>query len=465
MSKVAILIVDDDASVRSAVGALLAAAGYVPDTAADGLEALARFEQSRPDLVLGDLTMPGMAGLELLERLKQRDVALPIVIMTAPAEIKTAVAAMRQGIAIDYVTKPLYLDEVLIVIEHALERSRLRAEARDLRSRLRERYSFENIIGSSAKMQRLIKTVAQVAPSAAPVLVSGEPGTGKALVAATIHEHSSRAAGLFVRLHCVALAESLQLEELLGRERGAVSRAGERRDGRFRQPRGGTLFLDEIANLSAVAQAELLHVLQERAFEHTSSPQAVDVRVVVATSHDLGELVLGGRFNEDLYHLLNAIELHLPPLRERASDIPALATHFLRRVAAETHEPVPSISESALRALTSYAWPGNVRELENVIEQAVALCDNEQIETRHLPVGLAVSSRYASPQIPGARLDELERYAILQTMEAVSGSTSRAAEILGISVRKIQYKLHEYSAAASEPSTKARRSAGDVSEN
>jgi len=458
MSKGKILVVDDETSARTALAELLRGEDYTVETAGDGFKALGRMDEFGPDLVLTDLNMPGMDGVELLRKLKESDADLPVVLMTAFGGVETAVSAMREG-ATDYLTKPLNTDELLIVLERTIETAKLRREASDLRTKLNDRYSFENIVGSSPEMQRVFKTVAQIAPSRATVLLTGESGTGKELVAAAIHHHSPRSAGPFVKLHCAALAESLLESELFGHERGAYTGADRKREGRFEQANGGTLFLDEIGEISLATQVKLLRVLQEREFERVGGGQTlrVDVRVIAATNRDLKEMVAAGRFREDLYYRLNVINLNLPSLRQRPSDVPALAMHFLKRYATENDKPVKSIGDAALTQIVNYPWPGNVRELENVIERAVVLADGESIELAHLPPELEVATRRnGAPTIPGASMDELERYAILKTMEAVGGSTSRAAEILGISVRKIQYKLQEYSAA---PRGKASSSA------
>jgi two-component system NtrC family response regulator/two-component system response regulator HydG len=387
--------------------------------------------------------------------------------MTAFSGVETAVSAMREG-ATDYLTKPLNTDELMVVLERALESANLRRETAVLRGRLEERYSFHNIVGSSPEIQRVFKSVAQVAPSRATVLVTGESGTGKELIAAAIHQRSPRAGKPFVRLHCAALAESLLESELFGHERGAYTGADRRREGRFEQADGGTLFLDEIGEISGATQVKLLRVLQEREFERVggNQPIRVDVRVIAATNRDLKAMVAAGTFREDLYYRLNVINLTLPALRARPSDVPALAVHFLKRYAEENGKPILSISDAALAQLASYPWPGNVRELENVIERAVVLTEGASIEPEHLPPEIAVAVRRNDvPVIPGATMDELERYAIMKTLESVGGATGRAAEVLGISVRKIQYKLQEYaSAPKSHVPALARSTPVDVDE-
>ena len=447
MSKANILVVDDEAAARTALAEFLKSEGYAVETAGDGFKALGKVDAFEPDLVLTDFNMPGIDGIELMEKLKEHEPELPVVLMTAFGAVETAVSAMRKGAA-DYLLKPLNLDELLIVLERALERTRLRRETSELRTRLDERYSFENIVGSSQEMQAVFKSIVQIAPSRATVLLNGESGTGKELVAAAIHHRSPRAAGPFVRLHCAALAETLLESELFGHERGAYTGAERKREGRFEQANGGTLFLDEIGEISLATQVKLLRVLQEREFERVGGNQTihVDVRVIAATNRDLKAMVAAGRFREDLYYRLNVITLTLPPLRQRQADVPALAMHFLKRYAEENGKNVTALSDAVLALLVAYAWPGNVRELENAIERAVVIAEGDTVEPHHLPPELAVASRRnaGAPPIPGSTMDELERYAIMKTLESVAGSTSRAAEILGISVRKIQYKLQEY---------------------
>jgi DNA-binding NtrC family response regulator len=296
-------------------------------------------------------------------------------------------------------------------------------------------------------MQKVFKVISQVAPSRASVLLTGESGTGKELVAAALHQHSPRAKGPFIRLHCAALAENLLESELFGHERGAFTGAVARRDGRFQLADGGTLFLDEIGEISPALQVKLLRFLQEHEFERVGGSQTikVDVRVVAATNRNLAEEVKAGRFREDLYYRLNVVSIELPALKERPSDIPLLADHFLAQYAQENGKPITGFTDEAMDVLTRYTWPGNVRELENAIERAVVLTSGSLIESDTLPATVVpTQAAPVGPQIPGSSLAELEKYAILKTLEATGGSTSKAADVLGISVRKIQYKLHQY---------------------
>jgi len=443
-----ILIVDDEVNARSALVELLRDEGYAVESAADGFKAVGKAAEFAPDLVVTDLKMPGMDGLQLLAKLRENDPDLPVIVMTAFGEVETAVKAMRAG-ARDYLAKPVNVGELSVVVARELEQRRLRAETGLLRQRLSEKYSFSNIIGSSAPMQAVFKTVAQIAPSRASVLIAGESGTGKELIAAAIHERSPRAGGPFVKLHCAALAESILESELFGHERGAFTGAQTRRDGRFFQAHKGTLFLDEIGEISPAVQVKLLRFLQEREFERVGGNEtiSVDVRMLAATNRNLQQMVADGKFREDLYYRLNVITIEMPPLRQRPSDVPLLAAFFLRKYAAENGKDVRGLSSEALDLLTAYAWPGNVRELENVIERAVVVAPSNEISPADLPPQLGASRSRDGLEIPGATMDQIERYAITKTLESTGGSTSRAAEILNISVRKIQYKLHEYESA------------------
>jgi DNA-binding NtrC family response regulator len=449
MSKGRILVVDDEANARNALAEILRDEGYSVETAADGFKALPKLADSNPELVLTDLKMPGMDGVELMSKVHAQDPEIGVVIMTAFGAVDTAVKAMRQGAA-DYLTKPLNADELLVVLARTLERYRLRRETQHLKQRLDEKYSFDNIIGHSPQLQQVFKTIQQVSPSRATVLITGESGTGKELIAAAIHQHSPRSRGPFVKLHCASLAENLLESELFGHERGAFTGAERRREGRFEHANGGTLFLDEIGEIAPSTQVKLLRVLQEREFERVGGNQTIrtDVRLIAATNRDLRAMVDAGRFREDLYYRLNVVNLHVPPLRERVSDIPTLAAHFMSKFARENHKDVRHISDGALVRLAAHPWPGNVRELENVMERAVVMAPGGTIEADHLPPELTPVRRDAEgPQIPGWSLADIERFAILRTLEAQGGSTSKAADVLGISVRKIQYKLQEYNSS------------------
>ena len=334
---------------------------------------------------LTDLRMPGMDGLELMHKAHALDAEIVVVLMTAFGAVDSAVAAMRQGAA-DYLAKPINIDELLIVLERELERRRLRAETGQLRQRLAEKHRVSSIVGTSPAMQEVFDTIMQVAPSRASVLITGESGTGKELVAAALHEHSPRARGPFVKLHCAALAETLLESELFGHERGSFTGAIARRDGRFQQAHGGTLFLDEIGEIAPSIQVKLLCFLQEHELERVGGNQTikVDVRVVAATNRDLLTRVKQGAFREDLYYRLNVVAIEMPSLRTRVSDIPLLATHFLGRYAKENGKAITGFADAALERLAGYHWPGNVRELENTVERAVVVCRGDTIRPEDL---------------------------------------------------------------------------------
>ena len=444
-----ILVVDDEVNARSALAELLREEGYSVETAADGFKALPKLDEFSPDVVVTDLKMPGLDGLGLMTKALEQDPERSVIVMTAFGAIDSAVAAMRAGAA-DYLTKPINFDELLLVVERAMERRRLRQEAGQLRRRLAERHKIPSIIGSSPAMQKVFDTVLQVAPSRASVLITGESGTGKELVAAALHEHSPRASGPFVKLHCASLSETLLESELFGHERGAFTGAVARRDGRFQQADRGTLFLDEIGEISPSVQVKLLRFLQEHEFERVGGNQTikVDVRIITATHRNLLERVQQGLFREDLYYRLNVVSIEVPPLRQRPSDIGLLAHHFLARYAKENGKTITSISDAAMDKLIRYPWPGNVRELENAVERAVVICRSDAIRPEDLAVTLAApgpgTKQDGYPPVPGSTLSDIERYAILRTLEHTGGSTSRAADLLGISPRKIQYKLQEY---------------------
>jgi DNA-binding NtrC family response regulator len=428
-----ILVVDHEVNARSALAELLKDEGYDVEMAADAFKALGKYESFAPQVVITDLKMPGMDGIELVKKIRAGEDPAAVIVMTAFGAVQTAVDAMRAGAA-DYLTKPLNFDELLVVMEKVLETEQLRRETQQLRSRVRDRVAPNNMIGNTPPIQRVFEIIDQVAPSRATVLISGESGTGKELVANAIHQRSNRAGGPFVKLHCAALAESLLESELLGHERGSFTGAMARKDGRFSLADGGTLFLDEIGEISPSIQVKLLRFLQEHEFERVGGTQTirVDVRIIAATNRNLAEEVAKGRFREDLYYRLNVVALEMPALRERRGDIPLLAKFFLDKFAKANDKAIEGFSPQALETIVSYDWPGNVRELENAIERAVVLTSGSQIEARSLPTTIKpVAAVPGMPAIPGATMAELERYAILETMKACGGSTSKCAEMLG----------------------------------
>ena len=447
--KARILVVDDEPSARSGLEKLLKQEGYVVETAPDGPTAIALAADNAPDLVVTDLKMPGMDGVELLRKLHETYRDLPVIVATAFGDVASAVAAMRSG-AEDYLTKPLDFDTLVVVAERALQRKELRIETENLRRQLREREGggMQGLIGASPAMQRVYRVARQVAPSRATVLITGESGTGKGELARAIAEMSTRRKAPFVALHCAALAETLLESELFGHEKGAFTGADRRRQGRFEQADGGTIFLDEIGDIPALTQVKLLRFLQERTFERVGGNESmrVDVRLIAATNRDLAQDVRDGRFREDLYYRLNVVHIEMPALRLRGSDAVVLAEHFVRRFAEENHKRIDGFTEKARAKILSHRWPGNVRALENAIERAVVLCEGTVLDEADLPFETAPEV-HGAVRIPGATMAEIERYAILSTLEATAGSTTKAAELLDISVRTIQYRMHEYGLA------------------
>jgi DNA-binding NtrC family response regulator len=444
--KARILVVDDEASARGGLEKLLVQAGYVVNLARDGVQALAIAADHPPDVVVTDLKMPVMDGMQLLARLHEQDPELPVVVATAFGDVSDAVVAMRKGAA-DFLTKPIDFDMLSVAIERALERRALRVEAENLRRQLRDRdgEGLQGLTGTSPAMQKIYRVVRQVAPSKATVLVTGESGTGKGELARAIHTLSPRAKAPFVALHCAALPETLLESELFGHERGSFTGAEKRRLGRFEQATGGTLFLDEIGDITPLTQVKLLRVLQERAFERVGGNEliSVDVRLVAATNRDLATEVREGRFREDLYYRLNVVHVEMPPLRLRGGDVMTLASHFLRHFAEENHRSIEGFTEAARSKILAHRWPGNVRELENALERAVLMAEGSSIDADDLPFAAAVTTT-GHVRIPGSTMAEIERFAIERTLEATQGSTAQAAELLDISVRTIQYRLQDY---------------------
>ncbi len=449
-AKAHVLIVDDEPATRLGLARLLSGDGYTVDTAEGGKAALEQAAARPPAIVVTDINMPGMNGLELLAKLHESDRDLPVVVATALADLGSAVTAMRAG-ADDFIAKPVDVDQLTLVIERSLQRRATKNEADFLRQQIRERdgEGLHGMIGASAAMQKIYGLARQVAGSRATVLITGESGTGKGELARSIHALGPRAARPFVSLHCAAVPETLLESEMFGHEKGAFTGADRRRPGRFEQAAGGTLFLDEVGEIPLPMQVKLLRVLQERTFERIGGNESLhaDVRVIAATNRDLMAEVAAGRFREDLYYRLNVVHIEMPPLRFRGGDAMILANHFLRRFAADNGKTIESFSDEARARIASHAWPGNVRALENAIERAVVLAEGTVIGLDDLPLEKDVHGTTSSVRIPGASMEEIEREAILKTLDACDGSTTRAAEVLGISVRTIQYRLHQYGRA------------------
>jgi two-component system NtrC family response regulator/two-component system response regulator HydG len=451
MGKERILIVDDEQNARAALRTLLAEEGYETAEAGDGEEALAMLSEISPAAVLSDVRMPKMDGLQLLKKARETGSDASFVMMTAFATVEAAVEAMRAG-AENYLVKPLDLGAVLVVLDKALEKRRLVRDAQILRERVRERFSYPNIIGDAPELQAVFEVVNRAAPTKATVLLLGESGTGKELIAQALHEQSPRREARFVKVNCAALSETLLESELFGHEKGSFTGAVGRKEGRFELADGGTLFLDEVGEISPALQVKLLRVIQQRELERVGGTQTikVDVRLVAATNRDLAAEVKAGRFREDLYYRLNVVAVTLPPLRQRKGDIPALVNHFIEKYSAQYGRSVTGLAPGTMNALLSHDWPGNVRELEKVIERAIVLCSGNELTSDDLPPTLrgprptVLAAPAQGGFVPGASLYDIEREAILRTLEMVGGSTSKAADVLDISVRKIQYRLKEY---------------------
>jgi two-component system NtrC family response regulator len=443
-----ILVVDDEGNARQALRDILTEEGYELVEAADGEDALQLMQSFAPAAVLADVRMPKMDGITLLKKAREQGSDAVFVMMTAYASVEAAVEAMRAG-AENYLVKPLDVNAVLVVLEKALEKLRLVRDTQNLRERVRERYRFHNIVGDAPELQAVYEVVKRAAPTRATVLILGESGTGKELIAQALHEESPRRDRAFIKVNCAALSETLLESELFGHEKGSFTGAIGRKEGRFELADGGTLFLDEIGDISPALQIKLLRVLQQKEFERVGgvSTIKVDVRLVAATNRDLASEVKNGKFREDLYYRLNVVAVTLPPLRQRKGDIPALVSHFVEKYGKAYTKEIRGLAPGTLNALLAHDWPGNVRELENVVERAVVLAKGLEMTADDLPPtlrGPRPRERTPGALIPGATLYEIEREAILRTLEMVGGSTSRAAEILGISVRKIQYRLKEY---------------------
>ncbi len=447
-----VLIVDDEAVQREMLAGILQRSGYRTTTAADGAEGLERIEQEDFDIVLVDQRMPQLGGLELLARAQQSHPFLPVILMTAFGSVSDAVSAMKLGAA-DYLTKPFEREELLLVLGKAIHQRRLEDEVRSLRGAFRGPHRLGGLLGASRAMQDVFSMIERVARAGTSVLIRGESGTGKELVARAIHAGSRRSSRPFVALNCAAIPESLLESEFFGHEKGAFTGAVRARPGRFEQADGGTLFLDEIGAMRVDLQAKLLRVIQEREVQRLGGEgnRSVDVRLLAATSDDLESAIRERCFREDLFYRLNVVPIELPPLRERAEDIPLLVEHFLERSALRLERSAPRIGADVLARLQEYAWPGNVRELENCIECLVVLSEGDSLSERHLPPSLLQRPTLHDSALDGFRLPPagvslpaLERHLILQALTRTRGSIGPATKILGISYKTLQYRIQKH---------------------
>ncbi len=446
MTEPTVLVADDELGLRESVERTLRREGFRVVQAEDGQAALNVLRQSGVDLLLADLRMPGLDGLELLRATKLLTPEVEVIVLSGHGTVEEAVQAMKEG-AYDFLTKPFERAHLVRTVRQALEHRALVLENRSLQRRLDELVGAGEIIGESPAIRRVLALVKQVAPTASTVLIQGESGTGKELVARALHEGSSRRGRPFIRVNCAALPETLLESELFGYERGAFTGAVARKEGRFELADGGTLLLDEVGDLSAATQAKLLRVLQEGEFERLGGTKTLkmDVRLLAATNQDLTLLVKERRFREDLYYRLNVITIEVPPLRERAEDIPLLAQHFLRVHAAKNHRQIDGFTEAALARLQAYPWPGNVRELEHAVERAVVLARGTLIDLADLPPAVSQVEPVARvvPIPVGMPLDEVEQRLIEETLRFTKGNKELAAKLLGIASRTIYRKLKE----------------------
>jgi DNA-binding NtrC family response regulator len=449
LGKPTILIVEDEAKMARLIELNLSEEDYLTKTAPDAETGLKILRQDKVDLVITDLRLPGMGGLEFLHAVKRTNANTPVIVMTAYGTVETAVDAMKAG-ASDYVLKPFAMEEMKLIISKELGVRRLLEENRSLREALGKRYEFRNIIARSARMQEVLATVERVALTNSTVFLGGESGVGKDLIARAIHEHSRRVAGPFIKINCTAIPENLLESELFGYEKGAFTGAATSKPGKFELADKGTIFLDEIGDVPPATQVKLLRVLQEREFERLGGTKTlkVDVRVVAATNQDLRAALEQRTFREDLYYRLNVVPINISPLRERKEDIPYLAEHFLERFARESGKPITGITPAALKRLMEFHWPGNVRELENVIERAVALSAGTVIDVNDIQLDLSPSSPSRSPAggaVPfppeGMTLDQFEDEIIREALRRAEGNKSHAARLLGLSRNALRYRL------------------------
>ncbi len=444
-AKGTVLVVDDDRAHRTMLKTLLSGWGYVIFEADDGDTAIEKVREQGFDLILMDVRMMRMSGIEALHEIKAINPAIPVIIMTAFSSVESAVQALKKG-AYDYLTKPLDFDELQIIIERTMEHRHLREENRLLRENLGVRFDRQNIIGRSDAMERLMETVAQVAPSDATVLLTGESGTGKELIAGAIHFNSLRKEKPFVKINCAAITETLLESELFGHEKGSFTGAERRKEGKFRQADGGSIFLDEVSEMSLAMQVKLLRVLQEREIVRVGGEEVIkiDVRVIAATNRNLVEEIEKGNFREDLFYRMNVVSLNMPSLRERREDIPLLTQHFLTLFAEKNNKDIKGLTPQAMDGLLKYEWPGNIRELMNVIERAVVLSRAEYLDEDD--VSLIIRREPAAQQINHGNmpLEDVERNTVLETLEAAEGNKSEAARRLGITRRTLHKKLKKY---------------------
>lgn len=449
-----ILIIDDEKNIREGLGAALEMEGYSVELASDGKIGLELVSRGDIDLIITDLRMPGISGEEVLAKVTAESPGLPVIVLTGHGSIDSAVNAMRAG-AYDFLTKPLNLDRLCLIVKRALQNRELSLRHRQLQEELDEHKVFESIIGKSAEMQKIFQLIKRVANSKASVLITGESGVGKELVANAIHNLSPRKENALVKVHCAALSENLLESELFGHEKGAFTGAVSRKRGRFELAHGGTIFLDEIGEIDQNVQIKILRVLQDKRFERVGGEETVevDIRLITATNRDLEKEIEKGTFREDLYYRLNVVHIHVPPLRERKDDIPLLVSSFLNEFANENGKDIKNINSQARSCLYKYDWPGNIRQLRNCMESAVVMCSGDTITLDDLPPSISQSSAKDSIQIPtDIPLADVEKIFIQQMLAQNRGNKTKTAEMLGIGRKTLHRKLEEYGMSTDEES-------------
>jgi DNA-binding NtrC family response regulator len=465
MSQERVLIVEDEENERSGLAELVLSWGYLAETARDGHEGYEKVAAWSPNIVITDLKMPRLGGMELLEKIAADNQTIAVIMVTAQGSIDSAVQAMRIG-AYDYIAKPIDTSRLRTILQNASALLGTRVELEATRRRLRDSGSFGSLIGPSKKMQETFRLIEMVAPSTASVLITGASGTGKELVARTIHDLSPRRTKAFVAINCAAIPETLIESEIFGHEKGAFTGALERRTGCFELAEGGTLLLDEIGEMPIATQAKLLRVLEDRKLRRLGSKTetTVDVRVLAATNKVPEDAVARGELRNDLYYRLNVFNIHMPVLREHREDIPDLVQALLAEMSSKHGRRVATVSEAVLNALRNYSWPGNVRELRNTLERAVIVCEGAVIETKHLPPGFGHAPVRLSEDDAdsirvgvGTTVGEAERLLILKTLDSTNNNKTRAAEILGISLKTLHNKLKEYGSSGSDGAPRPER--------
>lgn len=444
-----ILIVDDEVGIRNLLRRVLKTEGFTVREAGDGEEAIRLAREQLPDLVLCDIKMPVMDGIETLSLLKELSSDIEVIMLTAHSTVESAVSAMKLGAA-DYLKKPFDIEELKVVINKTIGVADIKRENAELREEAGLKYGIDQIIGTDRKMQDIFDLIRTVAPTPSTVLIHGESGTGKELIAGSIHHLSSRSNKRFVKVNCAAISEELLESELFGHEKGSFTGAVRSNEGKFIMADGGSILLDEVSEMSPKLQAKLLRVLQEKEVDKVGGrePVSVDVRVMATTNRNLEDEIRKGTFREDLYYRLNVVTISFPPLRERKSDIPLLAHHFIEKYNQEMNRKVKGLSEEAQMAMQRYHWPGNVRQLENCIERCIVLCQGTEILPRHLPADIAQGNATLEESGDGLEVGvtvaEMEKRLIYKTLEHTDNNRTRAAEILGISIRTLRNKLNEY---------------------